>query len=610
MRDLSYSDERYVRLYRTDTPDWNALSWSARGLYCLLRRIADRAGIIRVGRLGRRGVAAAVHAAHDTDAVLAAYDELERDGWVEFAEAGSGSGPCLVMPEFIESEEAQASDAARQRAKRERERDKARAAAVRTYSGASENNLSRQRVTHDVTPARHAGGHASASHHHVTQEHHSVPSVPSGDPDLLPQVVAALPSFARGSVPIDDDFVGPNQDHQIPTPPPTARSVPAPAQDHAAVEQKPTGIASQPVTTTVDRIANQILPLKTNVVAPPMPAMDSRKISRRPRYESQWITPGVPLLDPNNGKQLVLAMGDLTAEEAAAERARCLAAIAPPEPTPPPTPKRATVHAVATPPMPIVATPEDPEQAMRAMLAAAPAPICLLADRSFRRLASVLVGTSTRATDIPPALAAAALKLDPKFERLTAASPEHELEELHRFVAGFVGRAHMHRPARASAPMVSESSESGNRLLKSFLAAYRKKFGRPYAEAADDPQHAATIAAELGKRLEQELEDSPDIDPDIVRKRMFSRLCEQWLGDRFAEQCGYALRQLARLLVSEPNRFRLDAEVRAHGASGVAPDISPVPQAAALSPEDIARINATIAQIGAAAPKEPSCPPT
>ena len=170
MRGLNWSDERYARIYSRDTMDWLLLSWRARGLYALLRRAADRSGIIRLGRAGRRGVAALVNAVNEADEVLAALGELERDGWIELGDAGSGSGPCIVIPEFIESEEARTSDAARQRVRRERVRDKARA------------NVIASTDSHETGQDRHASGHTRASHpavtHPVTPERHGGASHP------------------------------------------------------------------------------------------------------------------------------------------------------------------------------------------------------------------------------------------------------------------------------------------------------------------------------------------------------------------------------------------------------------------------------------------------
>ena len=57
---MRWEDERYVRFYTRDTPEFLAMSWLARALFGLIMRKVDRAGILVVGRLGLKGVAVAV----------------------------------------------------------------------------------------------------------------------------------------------------------------------------------------------------------------------------------------------------------------------------------------------------------------------------------------------------------------------------------------------------------------------------------------------------------------------------------------------------------------------------------------------------------------------
>lgn len=113
---MRWEDERYVRFYTRNTPEWLALSWQARSLFGLILREVDRAGVLKLGRLGLKGVAVAVTApwAEVSDALK----ELLEDGCVRFdAERG-----VLWMPNYIEAQEAKSSDAARKRASRERAR--------------------------------------------------------------------------------------------------------------------------------------------------------------------------------------------------------------------------------------------------------------------------------------------------------------------------------------------------------------------------------------------------------------------------------------------------------------------------------------------------------
>lgn len=111
---MRWEDERYVRFYTRNTPEWLALSWRARGLFGLLMRAVDRAGILAVGKLGPKGVATAIGAPWVE--VEGPLDELLADGCVQH------NGPAVVIPNFLPAQEAPQSDAARKRAQRERAR--------------------------------------------------------------------------------------------------------------------------------------------------------------------------------------------------------------------------------------------------------------------------------------------------------------------------------------------------------------------------------------------------------------------------------------------------------------------------------------------------------
>lgn len=113
---MRWEDERYVRFYTRDTPEWLALSWQARGLFGLIIRAVDRAGVMPVGKLGLKGVAVAVRAPWaDVEGPLG---ELLEDGCVVYDAALSK----VLVPNYIEAQEASQSDAARKRASRERAR--------------------------------------------------------------------------------------------------------------------------------------------------------------------------------------------------------------------------------------------------------------------------------------------------------------------------------------------------------------------------------------------------------------------------------------------------------------------------------------------------------
>lgn len=113
---MRWEDERYVRFYTRDTPSWLMLSWRARGLFGLLLRAVDRAGVLPVGKLGQKGLAVAVLAPWaEIEAPLA---ELLEDGCVVW-DAGRAA---FFMPNYLEAQECAQSDAARRRKSRERAR--------------------------------------------------------------------------------------------------------------------------------------------------------------------------------------------------------------------------------------------------------------------------------------------------------------------------------------------------------------------------------------------------------------------------------------------------------------------------------------------------------
>jgi hypothetical protein len=114
---LAWSDERYVRVYVRDTLDWAALSWDAQALWCQLNRKATRTGRIDLGRVGRRGVAALLGRAELAERIDAALGELLEDGCVRL------DGSALVIPDFVEAQEAVASGGKRMRELRERRRE-------------------------------------------------------------------------------------------------------------------------------------------------------------------------------------------------------------------------------------------------------------------------------------------------------------------------------------------------------------------------------------------------------------------------------------------------------------------------------------------------------
>lgn len=116
---MRWPDERYVRVYTRDTADWLALSFEAQGLFMMLLRKVDRAGILPLGRHGKRAVALAIQHINRWEEVIApALDELLADGCVVI------DGKQLHVPNFTEAQEASSSDKERQRKSREAARFK------------------------------------------------------------------------------------------------------------------------------------------------------------------------------------------------------------------------------------------------------------------------------------------------------------------------------------------------------------------------------------------------------------------------------------------------------------------------------------------------------
>jgi hypothetical protein len=169
---MRWEDERYVRVYTRDTTDWVALGWQAQGLFLLVMRKVDRAGILDLGKSGVRGLAALV--AMPLEVVERALPILLEDGCVKL------NGSVLVIPNFIEAQEAKQSDAQRKREQRARDRDMASAGVT-----------NRDQVSRNVTGADASGGVASVS---VTpscavpsRTEETLPPARSREPDPTPE---------------------------------------------------------------------------------------------------------------------------------------------------------------------------------------------------------------------------------------------------------------------------------------------------------------------------------------------------------------------------------------------------------------------------------------
>ena len=186
---MRWEDERYVRVYSRDTIDWLGLSFEAQALFVLLLRKVDRAGVLPLGKHGKRGVALAIGHVREWPRLEPALEELLTDGCVRT----SADGASLVVPNFIAAQEARSSDKARQQKARETARDLAAANDVTLR------DVKSQAVTHG-----HAGSHRvthdDAASHAVTPSL-AVPSL--AVPTYCPPVVG--PPVADDDLPDDTD---------------------------------------------------------------------------------------------------------------------------------------------------------------------------------------------------------------------------------------------------------------------------------------------------------------------------------------------------------------------------------------------------------------------
>jgi hypothetical protein len=115
---MRWEDERYVRLYTRNTPGWCVVSWQARAVLPLVMRSLDRAGVIELGEDGLEGLAVLVML--PVEIVVAGVGAWLERGTLEM------HGSTLVMPKFMDAQDASASNAQRSREKRARAREIAR----------------------------------------------------------------------------------------------------------------------------------------------------------------------------------------------------------------------------------------------------------------------------------------------------------------------------------------------------------------------------------------------------------------------------------------------------------------------------------------------------
>ena len=205
---MRWEDERYVRIYTRDTADWLALSFDAQALLCLLLRKVDRAGLLPLGKHGKRGVAAVLGHVGEWSRIQPALEELLVDGCIR------QEGDVLVVGNFIEAQEAAMSDRQRKAEQRARARDAA---------GTPRDERSRI-VTecHDSHATGHAESHEVTDGHTASQVVTPCRAVPCrAEPE---EAAAARASARDGAI----TKLGPGEAEAEP-PPPSAEVSPGPA---------------------------------------------------------------------------------------------------------------------------------------------------------------------------------------------------------------------------------------------------------------------------------------------------------------------------------------------------------------------------------------------
>ena len=176
---MDWANERYVRLYTRDTPEWLCMCWQARALWPHLIRKADRSGVI-ANRLGVRGVAVLVSL--PIEVVEPGIADLLQDGCLQDHQLG------YVIPNYIEAQESPTSDAMRQRESRERRR------VVTNRDTESQNVTKCHEPSHAVTD-----GHTASQPVTPSLPIRSDPSLADPDPPIAPQGGHVDSSVSRSS---------------------------------------------------------------------------------------------------------------------------------------------------------------------------------------------------------------------------------------------------------------------------------------------------------------------------------------------------------------------------------------------------------------------------
>lgn len=114
---MDWSNERYVRVYVRETVGDVALTWQGRAIWKEILVKCDRAGVIALDGHGVRGLAGLIRM--PADVVEEHLQQLLDDGRIEL------NGDYLVIPNYVDAQEATQSDKQRAAESRARRREKA-----------------------------------------------------------------------------------------------------------------------------------------------------------------------------------------------------------------------------------------------------------------------------------------------------------------------------------------------------------------------------------------------------------------------------------------------------------------------------------------------------
>lgn len=164
---MHWSDERYVKLYSRDTPGWMLWPWQARALLPLLLRRLDGAGVLECGR-AKPVDAVAIVVGLPLEVVSVGLEALLSDGVLESIDRG------LLMPNYIEAQEATKTEAGKKRDQRERHRARARAVVTQPVPECP--------VVSPAVPECPPPAYPSPAHHQPIPEKTPPPQKPAPDP--------------------------------------------------------------------------------------------------------------------------------------------------------------------------------------------------------------------------------------------------------------------------------------------------------------------------------------------------------------------------------------------------------------------------------------------